>query len=121
MRRPGDQLPVPGSALKMGKGWNHERSRHERGYGSSWDRLRIRILKRDCGLCQPCLQRSPEQVTLATEVHHKLAKADGGTDDPDNLVSICHRCHYEASIIARGGTPKPPEVRVGLDGYPIPE
>lgn len=66
-------------------------SRHQRGYGSEWDRLRKQILQRDCGLCQPCLQRGV--VTVAHAVDHKLSKAEGGTDDLANLQAICRRCH----------------------------
>jgi 5-methylcytosine-specific restriction protein A len=66
-------------------------SRHERGYGNAWDRLRERILTRDGGLCQPC-QRA-DRVTAATEVDHVVNKADGGTDDDTNLQAICRDCH----------------------------
>lgn len=80
---------------KPNGGWKHDkRSRHERGYGAAWDKLRRRVLIRDKHLCQPCLR--VQRVTPATEVHHIQAKADGGSDDPENLVSICHPCHLEA-------------------------
>lgn len=31
-------------------------NRHARGNGTAWDKIRQRILRRDSGLCQPCLQ-----------------------------------------------------------------
>ena len=67
-------------------------NRHERGYGAAWEKLRAEVLKRDEGLCQPCLfgQMRP---TPATEVDHIVPKAQGGTDDPSNLQSICTSCH----------------------------
>jgi 5-methylcytosine-specific restriction endonuclease McrA len=68
-------------------------SRQSRGYGSSWTKLRAEILKRDDYLCQHCL---PARVTSATEVHHVVEKARGGTDDPANLISTCSTCHREA-------------------------
>ena len=34
-------------------------------------------------------------MTAAKEVDHILAKANGGTDDPNNLQSICVACHRE--------------------------
>lgn len=75
-------------------GWRsdaHRGNRHARGYGSEWTRTRIRILKRDCGLCQVCLRAG--DVTKADSVDHVVPKAEGGTDDDDNLQAICDPCH----------------------------
>lgn len=66
-------------------------SRHERGYGSEWERTRQRILRRDNGLCQVCLSRG--QYTPASQVDHITNKAAGGTDADDNLQAICRPCH----------------------------
>lgn len=66
-------------------------SRHERGYGNDWTRLRERMLLRDKGLCQPCNHQG--RVSQATEVDHIVPKTQGGTDDPTNLQSICSACH----------------------------
>jgi 5-methylcytosine-specific restriction protein A len=75
--------------------WKQDkRTRHERGYGSAWVRLRKQILDRDYHLCQHC--KAKGRVTPAFEVHHIKRKADGGSDDPSNLVSICHACHESA-------------------------
>ncbi|EPW7765692.1 HNH endonuclease, partial [Escherichia coli] len=41
------------------EGWKQYKpgqSRHQRGYGSKWDVIRERVLKRDKGLCQLCLR-----------------------------------------------------------------
>ena len=77
-------------------------SRHERGYGSAWDKQRARILARDEGLCQPCALQ--HRVTLAREVDHITPKAEGGTDDDGNLQAICKACHLTktASEAQRG-------------------
>lgn len=66
-------------------------SRHERGYGSQWDSARKRILERDAGLCQPCLQAG--QVSIARQVDHIHPKCEGGSDEDDNLQAICKACH----------------------------
>ena len=66
-------------------------TRHERGYGSDWDKLRIQILARDMYLCQVCLPQG--LVRPARTVDHVTPKAEGGTDDPDNLQAICDDCH----------------------------
>ncbi|MCC7269314.1 MAG: HNH endonuclease [Rhodocyclaceae bacterium] len=66
-------------------------SASERGYGNAWAKLRSRIMQRDCGLCQPCLKAG--RVTPARQVDHVISKAEGGTDDEDNLQAICMACH----------------------------
>lgn len=69
----------------------HQRgmSTTERGYGHGWRKLRDRVLERDKHLCQVC------ERNVATEVDHKVAKAHGGTDQPDNLQAICSACHRQ--------------------------
>lgn len=76
-------------------------SRHERGYGTAWDKQRKRILQRDGGICQACL---PGAVHAGTEVDHRIPKAEGGTDDDSNLQTICRVAHKAktAAEAARG-------------------
>ena len=101
-------------------GWTGRGSRHDRGYGSDWTRLRLRILKRDMHLCQPCLRKS--RATPATQVDHITPKAKGGTDDDDNLEAICAECHAVKTTAeaaeAQGRTVK---TRLGFtpDGRPV--
>ena len=90
-----------------------KRSRHERGYGSEWDKLRVAALERDKHLCQPC--RAKGRVTPATEVDHVLRKRDGGTDDMTNLQSICSPCHTAKTAAENGGRPKP---AITAEGWP---
>lgn len=87
-------------------GWaaQHTTSSTSRGYGYSWQKARLRVLLRDCGLCQTCLKVG--RTTMATEVDHVVPKFEGGTDDPGNLSAICGPCHTaktaEESKRARG-------------------
>ncbi|USD68125.1 HNH endonuclease [Vibrio sp. SCSIO 43136] len=86
-------------------GWEtHQagRSRHERGYGSGWDRLKRIILKRDKHLCQLCLQKG--RAVIATDVDHILPKSQGGTDDETNLQALCKRCHRSKTATERRKT-----------------
>jgi len=66
-------------------------SADDRGYNWAWRKRRKRILERDKYLCQVCLALGI--VTPATQVDHIVNKATGGTDDDDNLQSICDPCH----------------------------
>ena len=93
------------------------RSRHERGYDSKWSQVRLVALRRDRGLCVPCL--SDGKVTVATEVDHVLPKARGGADDPKNLQSICRACHKAKTLRDEGRKAARAARAVGLDGYPI--
>lgn len=82
-------------------------SRHSRGYGAAWDRLRESIRVRAAGLCEPCLA-----VGLVHEGHqcdHKVSKAEwrrlhgslAGVDDPSNLQWMHRDCHAAKTIIDR--------------------
>lgn len=63
----------------------------ERGYGAAWRKIAARIMRRDNGLCQPCLKQG--RTTAAHAVDHIVNKGSGGSDDDDNLQAICRRCH----------------------------
>lgn len=89
-------------------------SRHLRGYGTQWDKLRVAILVRDNHLCQSCLAKG--RVTAANQVDHIVPKAKQGTDDHNNLQSLCKPCHDAKTIIDNGGKPRP---TYGADGWPL--
>jgi 5-methylcytosine-specific restriction protein A len=74
--------------------WSDPRrgNRHQRGYGADWERERKVVLRRDGGLCQPCLRRGHTTPNCNT-VDHIVNKAQGGTDDRRNLQTICSTCH----------------------------
>lgn len=86
------------------KPWADRGSRHERGYGYRWVKLRDQIMRRDKYLCQPCMSKG--QGTPATEVHHIKPKAQGGTDNPENLIAICRKCHDEETRKQMGRNPR---------------
>lgn len=96
--------------------WSKE-SRHARGYGTSWDKLRIRILERDHYLCQcdEC-QGGKKRLTVASQVDHIKPKAQGGTDDESNLRAVNADCHKRITQQQKGFKPRR---TVGPDGWPI--
>lgn len=93
--------------------WSRK-SRHERGYGTAWDKLRKAILARDTHLCQPC--KAKGRATAAQAVDHIKPKANGGTDDPSNLQAICNECHDAKTAKDTGRRLKP---TIGEDGWPV--
>ena len=95
--------------------WQHEGSRHERGYDYRWTKRREQVLRRDDGLCVPC--RIKGRPTAATEVDHIIPKSQDGTDDYDNLQSICTSCHKAKT--AQEQTGRKPRTMYDAEGYPI--
>ena len=73
------------------------KSRHERGYGWAWERVRKQVIQRDKGLCQLCLASG--KVVAGNECDHITPKARGGSDDLSNLRLLCRPCHR--SVTAR--------------------
>jgi len=90
--------------------WHHTTSRQERGYGAKWEKLRLQILARDQYLCQQCdregrltgLVTGNPRHPRAANVDHITPKAQGGTDDPDNLESLCRTCHNAKTASEQG-------------------
>ena len=71
--------------------WATDKSRHERGYGNAWDKLRKKVLERDHYLCKVC--DNSGILTKGNQVDHILNKKRGGSDDMGNLQTICEPCH----------------------------
>jgi 5-methylcytosine-specific restriction protein A len=103
-------------------------SRHDRGYGTHWEKLRLEVLRRDQGLCQcdDC-QGGLKRVTAANEVDHRTPRAwfknGRATGDPDaleNLQAINSRCHRLKTMRENGRTPRVRR-RISVDGWPIKE
>ena len=69
-------------------------NRHQRGYGSEWEKTRKVVLRRDrytCG-CEDC-RKTGVKAKRANEVDHIIPKFKGGTDDLSNLMAINSECH----------------------------
>lgn len=80
---------------KKRKQWfeRHRGSRHERGYDNTWYKVRKTYLMLH-PLCEQCEKEG--RLTLAKEVHHKIALRDGGSRlDPDNFMAVCRACHQK--------------------------
>ena len=67
-----------------------------RGDNENWIKLRRFILDRDRQTCYRCDKYFRAQNDLS--VHHLVPRVDGGSDDPSNLITLCHRCHDYAEI-----------------------
>ncbi|WMM73018.1 HNH endonuclease signature motif containing protein [Rhodococcus pyridinivorans] len=80
------------------------------GSTRQWRNQRQRALDRDGHRCVDC-------TAPAVEVDHIVGRGDGGTDDLENLRSLCVRCHDRYTRAqtrrARGGR-RPREQHPGL-------
>lgn len=76
--------------------WRQERGGNER----AWAALRQEILARDDNRCTRC------GATDGLHCDHIISLAHGGDNDPDNLTTLCRRCH--SSKTASEQNPKKP-------------
>lgn len=83
-----------------------------RGY--TWQKIRSRIIFRDCGLCQECKRNG--KITIGAEVDHIQQLADGGSNEDENLELLCRDCHADKTAKDNGKQRKP---MIGIDGWPI--
>lgn len=54
----------------------------------AWDTIRIERLRRDHHVCQGCGER-----TSVLDVHHIVPLYRGGSNEIDNLITLCRDCH----------------------------
>ena len=64
-------------------------------HGENWLRIRKSVLQRDNFTCQKC--GSKEYLV----VHHLIPYRLSGSDDLDNLITLCRRCHGREEPRAR--------------------
>lgn len=69
-----------------------------------WREMRIQVMERDGHRCTCC-----GRADAALDVHHVVARRDGGTDEPANLVTLCEDCH--GRIPTRGPSSKGEKVQ----------
>ena len=60
--------------------------------------IRREVLDRDGRRCRKCGFNAATASGL--ELHHILDVALGGTDNPDNLITLCSGCHVEWTFCA---------------------
>lgn len=79
------------TALMKNPNLINEKIRHwgyQQGFNYGYSSRRKAILHRDNYTCQCCGKKN-----CRLEVHHIKFKSNGGTDDENNLITLCKDCH----------------------------
>ena len=86
-------MPVVGAYCQRHQELRPKRaSASKRGYGRVWRRIREDFLRAN-PLCVDPMKRHLEKVVPSFEPHHIIPKAEGGSDEWDNLMALCSDCH----------------------------
>lgn len=64
-------------------------------YGRQWVKIRNAYISKH-PLCEECEKAG--RLVPATEVHHKIPLASGGTNAEENLQSLCKACHSRHTL-----------------------
>lgn len=73
----------PGLVNEKVKRWGYQK-----GFNYGYSSKREAVLHRDNYTCQCCGKKN-----CRLEVHHIKFRCDGGTDDEENLITLCEDCH----------------------------
>lgn len=63
---------------------------YQKGDLYGYSNMRELVLTRDNHVCQHCKGKSKDSKL---EVHHIIFRKNGGSDDSDNLITLCKTCH----------------------------
>ena len=63
---------------------------YQKGINYGFENTKAMVLNRDEYTCQQCKGKHKDSKL---EVHHIIYRNKGGSDDADNLITLCHTCH----------------------------
>ena len=93
-------LPIAKMQLELGKFDSQKLAnpeiqgvQYQQGALAGWENLKAYAKYRDGNTCRVCGASSRKDPNVKLEVHHITRRADGGTDVPGNVVTLCHDCH----------------------------
>jgi hypothetical protein len=92
---------VARAARAVREGWRGKvyRVKAETGLKpAEWRVLRDAVLERDNYTCQRCDKKYRTKSKLS--VHHIIARVNGGSNEMENLITLCHPCHDWVEINA---------------------
>lgn len=63
---------------------------YQQGPNYGFENTKARVLNRDGYKCQICKGKHKDSKL---EVHHIVFRSQGGSDEAENLITLCHTCH----------------------------
>lgn len=63
---------------------------YQKGPNYGFENTKAMVLTRDCYTCQHCKGKHKDSHL---EVHHIIYRSQGGSDDAENLITLCGTCH----------------------------
>jgi 5-methylcytosine-specific restriction endonuclease McrA len=63
---------------------------YQQGGNYGFENTKAKVLNRDNYICQYCKGKKKDSKL---EVHHIIYHSNGGSDEEDNLITLCHTCH----------------------------
>jgi len=63
---------------------------YQQGGNYGFENTKAKVLNRDSYICQYCKGKKKDSKL---EVHHIIYRSNGGSDEEDNLITLCHTCH----------------------------
>ncbi len=63
---------------------------YQKGANYGFENTKAMVLNRDNYTCQYCKGKNKDSKL---EVHHIIYRSKGGSDEADNLITLCHTCH----------------------------
>ena len=63
---------------------------YQKGPNYGFENTKAMVLNRDGYTCQFCKGKHKDP---SLEVHHIVFKCNGGSNEPENLITLCHTCH----------------------------
>ena len=65
---------------------------YQKGLNYGFENTKAKVLNRDGYTCQCCKGKRRDSKL---EVHHIIFRSQGGSDEEDNLITLCHTCHWK--------------------------
>lgn len=68
---------------------------YQQGDNYGFENTKAKVLNRDNYICQYCKGKKKDSKL---EVHHIIYRSNEGSDEEDNLITLCHTCHKGVHI-----------------------